>query len=68
MVEIEVKVKDAYIVIDIVGDPNDYEATEKVLNQVKKDLKPFVKGKIFTGFVDGVKKFIKQRGGGLELR
>ena len=59
----DVKVKDAYIVIDIVGDPNDYEATEKVLNQVKKDLKPFVKGKIFTGFAGGVKKFIKQRGG-----
>ena len=31
--------------------------------QMKKDLKPFVKGKIFTGFVDGVKKFIKKRGG-----
>ena len=39
----DVKVKDAYIVIDIVGDPNDYDATEKALNQVKKDLKPFVK-------------------------
>ena len=59
----DVKVKDAYIVIDIVGDPNDYDATEKALKQVKKDLKPFVKGKIFTGFVGGVKKFIKQRGG-----
>ena len=59
----DVKVKDAYIVIDIVGDPNDYDATEKALKQVKKDLKPFVKGKIFTGFVDGVKKFIKKRGG-----
>ena len=59
----DVKVKDAYIVIDIVGDPNDYDATEKALNQVKKDLKPFVKGKIFTGFAGGVKKFIKQRGG-----
>ena len=59
----DVKVKDAYIVIDIVGDPNDYEATEKTLKQVKKDLKPFVKGKIYQGFADGVKKFIKQRGG-----
>ena len=59
----DVKVKDAYIVIDIVGDPNDYDATEKSLKQVKKDLKPFVKGKIFTGFADGVKKFVKQRGG-----
>jgi hypothetical protein len=46
-----------------VGNPNDYDATEKVLNQVKKDLKPFVKGKIFTGFAGGVKKFIKKRGG-----
>ena len=59
----DVKVKDAYIVIDIVGDPNDYDATEKALKQVKKDLKPFVKGKIYQGFSDGVKKFVKQRGG-----
>ena len=59
----DVKVKDAYIVIDVLGDPNDFEATEKVLKQIKKDLKPVVKGKIFTGFADGVKKFIKKRGG-----
>ena len=59
----DVKVKDAYIVIDIVGDPNDYDATEKALKQVKKDLKPFVKGKIYQGFASGVKKFVKQRGG-----
>ena len=59
----DVKVKDAYIVIDVLGDPNDYEATEKVLKQIKKDLKPFVKGKIYQGFADGVKKFVKQRGG-----
>ena len=59
----DVKVKDAYIVIDAVGDPNDFKATDKALNNIKKDLKPFVKGKIFTGFVDGVKKFIKKRGG-----
>ena len=59
----DVKVKDAYIVIDIVGNPNDYDATEKALKQVKKDLKPFVKGKIYQGFASGVKKFIKQRGG-----
>ncbi len=59
----DVKVKDAYIVIDIVGDSNDFKATEKVLKQIKKDLKPYVKGKIYTGFADGVKKFVKQRGG-----
>ena len=59
----DIKVKDAYIVIDAVGDPNDFKATDKALNDIKKDLKPFVKGKIFTGFVDGVKKFIKKRGG-----
>ena len=59
----DVKVKDAYVVIDIVGNPDDYEATEKALKQIKKDLKPYVKGKIFTGFASGVKKFIKQRGG-----
>ena len=59
----DVKVKDAYIVIDVVGDPNDFKATEKFLKDIKKDLKPVVKGKIFTGFADGVKKFIKKRGG-----
>ena len=59
----DVKVKDAYIVIDVLGDPNDFEATEKVLKQIKKDLKPYVKGKIYQGFADGVKKFVKQRGG-----
>ena len=59
----DVKVKDAYIVLDIVGNPNDYEATEKAIEGIKKDLKPFVKGKIYQGFSDGVKKFVKQRGG-----
>ena len=59
----DVKVKDAYIVIDILGEPGDYDATDKVLKKVKKDLKKYTKGKIFTGFADGVKKFVKQRGG-----
>ena len=59
----DVKVKDAYLVLDNLGDPNDFDATESVMKKIKKDLKPFVKGKIFTGFVSGVKKFIKQRGG-----
>ena len=59
----DIKVKDAYIVIDILGDPNDYEATESVLKKIKKDLKRYTKGKILTGFADGVKKFVKQRGG-----
>ena len=59
----DVKVKDAYIVIDVIGDPNDYDTTEKAIKDIKKDLKPVVKGKIFTGFADGVKKFVKQRGG-----
>ena len=59
----DIKVKDAYIVIDILGDPNDFEATESVLKKIKKDLKKYTKGKILTGFADGVKKFVKQRGG-----
>ena len=59
----DVKVKDAYIVLDIIGDPNDFDATEAEIKKIKKDLKPFVKGKIYQGFVSGVKKFIKQRGG-----
>ena len=59
----DVKVKDAYIVIDVIGDPNDYEATESVLKKIKKDLKKYTKGKILTGFADGVKKFLKKRGG-----
>ena len=48
----DVKVKDAYIVIDVIGDPNDFETTEKAIKDIKKDLKPVVKGKIFTGFTD----------------
>ena len=59
----DTKVKDAYIVIDAVGDPNDFKATDKALNDVKKDLKPFVKGKIYQGFADGVKMFVRRRGG-----
>jgi len=59
----DVQVKDAYIVLDYIGDPNDFEATEKTIKEIQKDLKPFVKGKIYQGFADGVKKFIKQRGG-----
>ena len=58
----DVKVKDAYIVIDAVGDPNDFKATDKALKDIKKDLKPVVKGKIYQGFASGVKKFLKQRG------
>ena len=49
--------------MDIVGDPNDFDTTEKTLKQIQKDLKPFVKGKIYQGFADGVKKFVKKRGG-----
>jgi len=30
---------------------------------IQKNLKPFVKGKIYQGFASGVKKFIKKRGG-----
>ena len=59
----DVQVKDAYIVLDIVGDPTDYDKTDEIVNQIKKDLKPYVKGKIFTGFSQGVRKFVKQRGG-----
>ena len=59
----DVKVKDAYIVLDIIGDPNDFDATEAEIKKIKKDLKPYVKGKIYQGFVSGVKNFIKKRGG-----
>ena len=60
----DVKVKDAFIVIDYIGEPGeDYDVIEKKLKQLKKDLKPFVKGKIYQGFTEGVKKFVKQRGG-----
>ena len=59
----DVKVKDAYIVLDIIGDPNDFDATEAEIKKIKKDLKPFVKGKIYKGFADGVKKFVKKRAG-----
>ena len=59
----DIKVKDAYIVIDVIGDPNDFETTEKAIKDIKKDLKPVVKGKIYQGVADGVKKFLKKRGG-----
>ena len=59
----DVKVKDAYIVIDVIGDPNDYETTQKAIKDIKKDLKPFVKGKIYQGFASGVKMFVRRRGG-----
>ena len=59
----DIKIKDAYIVLDIIGDPNDFEATESTLKMIQKDLKPVVKGKVYQGFASGVKKFIKQRGG-----
>ena len=59
----DIKIKDAYIVIDVVGDPNDFDTTEKAIKDIKKDLKPYVKGKIYQGFASGVKKFVKQRGG-----
>ena len=59
----DVKVKDAYIVLDIIGDPNDFDATEAEIKKIKKDLKPFVKGKIYQGFASGVKMFVRRRGG-----
>ena len=59
----DTKVKDAYLVIDILGSPNNYEKTERSLKRAKDGIKPYVKGKIFTGFADGLKKWIKQRGG-----
>ena len=34
----DVKVKDAYLVLDALGDPNDFEATESVIKKIKKDL------------------------------
>ena len=59
----DTKVIDAYLVIDILGNQNDYEKTERNLKRAKDGIKPFVKGKILQGFASGVKKFIKQRGG-----
>ena len=59
----DVKVKDAYIVLDIIGDPNDFDATEAEIKKIQKDLKPFAKGKIYQGFASGVKMFVRRRGG-----
>ena len=59
----DTQVQDAYLVIDILGNQNDYEKTERNLKRAKDGIKPFVKGKIYQGFASGVKKFIKQRGG-----
>ena len=59
----DTKVKDAYLVIDILGNKNDYEKTEQNLKRAKDGIKPYVKGKIYQGFASGVKKFINKRGG-----
>ena len=59
----DTQVIDAYVVLDIIGDPNDYDKTEKRMKRVMDGMKPYVKGKIHQGFASGVKKFIKQRGG-----
>ena len=59
----DVKVQDAYLVIDILGNQNDYEKTERNLKRAKDGIKGYVKGKILQGFASGVKKFINQRGG-----
>ena len=59
----DTQVIDAYVVLDIIGDPNDYDKTEKRMKRAMDGLKPYVKGKILQGFASGVKKFIKQRGG-----
>jgi len=59
----DTKVKDAYIVLDALGNPDDFDHIDKQLKFIKKLLKPYVKGKIYSGFAGGVKKFVKQRGG-----
>ena len=59
----DVKVKDAFIVLDSLATPGDEEGLESGLKHVKGILKPYVKGKIYHGFADSVKRFIKQRGG-----
>ena len=59
----DVEVKDAYLVIDILGSANNYDKTERNLKRAKAGIKGYVKGKIYQGFADGVKKFINDRGG-----
>ena len=59
----DTKVKDAFIVLDALAAPGDHEGLEKSLKHVKGILKSYVKGKIYSGFSDVAKKFIKQRGG-----
>ena len=59
----DVQVKDAYLVIDILGNKNDFEKSERNLKRARDGIKPYVKGKIYQGFASGVKKFINQRGG-----
>ena len=59
----DTKVKDAFIVLDTLATPGDHEGLEKSLKHVKGILKSYVKGKIYSGFSDVAKKFIKQRGG-----
>ena len=59
----DTKVKDAFIVLDVLAAPGDHEGLEESLKHVKGILKSYVNGKIYSGFSDVAKKFIKQRGG-----
>ena len=59
----DVQVKDAYLVIDILGNKNDFEKSERNLKRARDGIKLYVKGKIYQGFASGVKKFINKRGG-----
>ena len=63
LVVYDIKIKDAFIVLDALASPGDHKELKKNLKDTQKILKPLVKGKIYTGSKDGVKKFIKQRGG-----
>tara|TARA_Y100001970_G_scaffold289885_1_gene421633 strand:+ start:1374 stop:2267 length:894 start_codon:yes stop_codon:yes gene_type:complete len=59
----DTQVKDAYIVLDIIGNANDFEKSERNMKRAEDGIKGYVKGKIYKGFASGAKKFIKQRGG-----
>jgi len=63
LVVYDIKIKDAFIVLDTLAPPGDVDRLEKNLKDTQKILKPLVKGKIHQGFSNAAKKFIKQRGG-----
>ena len=63
LVVYDIKVKDAFIVLDAIAPTDNKTLLAHNLKRTEKRLKPYVTGKIYNGRENEVSKFIKQRGG-----